>query len=133
MIKVFIPEIKRRYNKKNLVRGFWQSDNGRVDYDYLSIKDFNLSITDNYGYNRFIDYLDTIKADYRQEAIFYKIDSVGYVYYSRDKIIVLPSRIYKEVARVDLKVAIKEALTRFNGCTIYNEAGKYYIEIFKTI
>jgi hypothetical protein len=133
MIKVFIPENKRKYGKKELARGFWQSASGRVYYDYLNVKDFNLSIADNYGKNRFLDYLESLKISLKQEAIFYKIDNVGYCYYSREKIEILPSRIYKEVSRENLKKAIQEALRDYKGVTIYSEAGRYYIEIFKTI
>jgi hypothetical protein len=133
MIKVFIPENKKKYGKKELARGFWQDNNGKIYYDYIRPVKWALSIADKYGLNTFKNYLDKIQADYRQEAIFYTIDNIGYIYYSRDKIEVLPSRIYKEVTRINLKVAIKEALKRFKGCTIYNEAGRYFIEVFKTI
>lgn len=133
MIKIFIPEIKKKYGKKELARGFWQSDKGKIYYDYIKVINYNQSIEPGYYGNLFYNYIDTIKAGYKQEAIFYKINNCGYVYYSRDKIEILPGRIYSEVSRADLKRAIKEALKRFSGCTIYNEAGRYYIEVFKTI
>jgi polyferredoxin len=133
MIKVFIPEVKRKYGKKELARGFWQADNGKIYYDYIKAVNYNQSIEPGYYSNLFYNYLDTIKTGYSQEAIFYKINNIGYIYYNRGKIEVLPHRIYKEVSRDNLKVAIKEALKRFSGCTIYNEVGRYYIEIFKTI
>lgn len=132
MIKVFIPEVKRKYGKRELARGFWL-DKGRVYYDYIKAVNYTQSIEPGYYSNLFYNYLDTIKASYNQEAIFYKIDNIGYIYYSRDKIDILPHRIYKEIGRDNLRVAIKEALRDFSGCTIYNEAGRYYIEVFKTI
>lgn len=119
MIKVFIPESKGRI--KTSVRGFWRNEAGRTYYDYLKIV------------NGDVFYLADYKKRYNQEAIFYASDNIGYIYYNKDKIEVLPHRIYKEVLRQDLKVAIKEALTRFSGCTIYIEAGRYYIEVFTTI
>jgi hypothetical protein len=133
MIKVFIPTEKRKFGKAGLARGFWQSDNGRIYYDYIDLKTWDLSIADLTGFNLFRDYLDKIKSGYNQECVFYKNGNVGNVYYGRDKIQVLPSRIYKEVLKVDLKVAIKEALKEYKGCTIYHDKGRYYIEIFKTI
>ena len=133
MIKVFIPTEKRKVNKRNLARGFWKSASGRVYYDYVSIKDWQLSIADLSGFNSFRNYLDTLKAGYNQEAIFYKNGNIGNCYYNRNKIEVLPHRIYKEVSRENLKTEIKEALRQYNGATIYNEAGRYYIEIFTTI
>jgi hypothetical protein len=133
MIKVFIPTEKRKVNKKILARGFWRNEAGKVFYDYLSIKEWKLSIADLSGFNSFRDYLDTLKAGYNQEAIFYKNGNIGNCYYNRDKIEVLPHRIYKEVSRAGLKAGIKEALKQYSGCTIYNEAGRYYIEIFTTI
>jgi hypothetical protein len=133
MIKVFIPTNKRKFGKARLARGFWKSDTGRVFYDYIDIKEWKLSIVDLSGFNNFRNYLDTLKASYNQEAIFYKNNDIGNCYYSRDKIEVLPGRIFKEIGRANLKVAIKEALRQYSGCTIYIEAGRYYIEIFTTI
>jgi hypothetical protein len=71
MIKVFIPTVKSKYNKKNLARGFWRSESGKIYYDYVSVKNYNLGINDLYGFNRFKDYLNNLKASYNQEAIFY--------------------------------------------------------------
>ena len=133
MIKVFIPELKRKNGKKELARGFWKNEAGRVYYDYISVKNWSLSIADNSGLNSFKNYLEVLKSGYKQEAIFYVNDLIGNVYYSKDKIEVLPHRIYKEVLRDNLKVAIKEALKVYSGCTIYNEAGKYFLEVFTTI
>ena len=130
MIKVFIPEIKRKQNKKNLSRGFWRNEAGHTYYDYVSVKNYNQSIDKGYYSNLFYNYIDTIKASYKQEAIFYAVDKVGYCYYNKNKIEVLNNRIYKEVARVELKRSIKEALRQFSGCTVYTEAGQYYIEVY---
>ena len=134
MIKVFIPEIKRRYNKKILARGFWYSkDNKKTYYDYLNVNEYTQSIEDNYYLGLFYDYLDTIKTSRNQECIFFVNGNVGNVYYSRDKIEILPGRIYKEVRKQDLRKAIKKGLMVYNGLTIYQENKRYYIEIFKTI
>jgi hypothetical protein len=133
MIKVFIPEKKQKYGKKNLARGFWRGDNGKIYYDYVRVISYNQSIEGFYYQDLFYNYLDTIRDCRTQEAIFYTVNNVGYCYYSRDKITILPSRIYKEVSRAGLKITIKEALKVYGGLTIYKEAGRYYIEIFKTI
>jgi len=120
MIKVFIPEIKGR--TKTSIRGFWRNTEGKIFYDYLRI-------ANTYNFNTWI--LEDLKTKYRQEALFYVRFKCGYVYNGIDKQIeVLPNRIYKEVLRQDLKTTIKEALRDFSGCTIYNETGKYYIEIY---
>ena len=126
MIKILIPQDKSK--TKTEARGFWHNDNGRVYYDYLTIQNYK----DNNNGGLFT-HLESIKKFYRQEAIFYVKDKIGFCYYGRDKITILPHRIYKEVLRQDLKVAIKEALSKFSGCTIYREAGRYYIEVFTTL
>ena len=133
MIKVFIPEVKRKYGKKELARGFWQADNGKIYYDYIKAVNYNQSIEPGYYQDLFYNYLTTLKDSREQEAIFYVVDNVGYCFYSRDKIQILPSRIYKEVSREALKAEIKEALKVYGGLTIYRDNKRYYIEIFKTI
>ena len=123
MIKVFIPEIKGKI--KTSVRGFWRNEAGKTFYDYLKV-------IHTYNLNTWI--LEDLKKKYNQEALFYTRFNCGYIFNGIDKnIIILPHRIYKEVARGNLKVAIKEALKVYSGCTIYNEAGKYYLEVFTTI
>jgi len=120
MIKVFIPQSKGR--NKTSIRGFWYSqDTRKTYYDYLKI-------VNTYNLNTWI--LEDLKKKYKQEAIFYVNNNIGYCYYTRDNIEVLTNRIYAEVSRADLKHTIKKALRDFSGCTIYNEAGRYYIEIF---
>jgi len=130
MIKVFIPENKTKQNKRNLARGFWRNEAGHTYYDYVSVKNYNQSIEAGYYKGLFINYLETLKASYKQEAIFYTVDKQGFIYTNRDKIEVLSHRIYKEVVRVDLKHSIQEALRQYNGCTVYQEAGQYYIEVY---
>jgi hypothetical protein len=132
-INVFIPELKRKFGKKDLARGLWVNESGKVYYDYLRVNTWNLSIKDNYGLNTFFNYLDNLKNNplNPQECIFYKIGNVGYIYYSRDKIVILPSRIYTEVKKESLKALIKESLKKYSGLTIYQENKKYYIEIFR--
>lgn len=130
MIRVFIPENKRKQNKGNLARGFWRNEAGHTYYDYVSVKDYNQSIEAGYYSKLFYNYLETLKASYSQEAIFYTVDKVGYCYYNKNKIEVLKNRIYKEVTRVDLKRTIQEVLRQYSGCTVYQEAGQYYIEVY---
>ena len=129
MIKVFIPEIKRKYGKPK-ARGFWRNGKGITSYDYITVKNYNQSIEGFYYQDLFYNYLGVIKASYNQEALFYIKDNVGYCFTGRDKIEVLQNRIYKEVLRANLKVEIKEALKVYGGVTIYQEAGRYYKEIF---
>ena len=118
MIKVFIPENKGK--NKTAVRGFWRNKAGRTYYDYLSIKEFT-----EYPSYRVIE---ALRLKYNQEALAVAGYSLNLFYANRQE--VLENRIYKEVSRVDLKRSIKEALRDFSGCTIYNEAGRYYIEIY---
>lgn len=132
MVKVFIPIVKGKYNK-TLARGFWRNEAGRVYYDYVKIINYRQDNIGVYYQGLFYDYLDTIKAGYNQECIFYTVDNVGYCYYNRDKIEILPHRIIKEVLRGNLKNTIKANLKIYGGLTILNEAGRYYIEVFTTI
>lgn len=131
MIKILIPQSKGKV--KTNCRGFWKSENSRVCYDYLSITELNWDLKQKNYFKRFLIYLARIKAVYNQEAVFYINDKIGYCYYSKDKIEILPHRIYKEVLKVNLKVTIKEALKVYGGLTIYQEAGRYYIEVFTSI
>jgi hypothetical protein len=136
-IKVFIPVNKRKFGKKDLSRGLWKNQTGRIESDLIDVKNYNQSISGIYYQNNFFNYLDNLKQiktnGKTQECIFYKNGGVGYIYYSRDKIEILPSRIIKEVSRADLKQTIKTDLKENPGLTIYRNNGKYYIEIFKTI
>ena len=118
MIKVFIPQSKGKI--KTSVRGFWRNEVGKTFYDYLKVEA-----------GRFSD-LEFLQWKHKQEALFYINGKIGCIY-NKGKVEILPHRIFKEVLKVNLKVAIKEALTRFSGCTIYNKAGRYYIEVFTTI
>jgi len=122
MIKVFIPTDKK---EKTKARGFWQNDNGKIFYDYLNIKEFA-----DYPSYRVIE---ALRVKYNQEAIAIIGNSLTLNIFYANRQEVLPHRIYKEVSRADLKVAIKEALRQFKGCTVYQEAGRYFIEVFSTI
>jgi hypothetical protein len=122
MIKVFIPISKGKV--KTDVRGFWYSkDSHKIYYDYLKI------VNTSYIETR---QLEQLKKKYNQESIFYFDTSTdtGKIYYSRDKIEVLHSRIIKEVLRANLRAEIKEALKQYGGVTIYEIGNKYYKEIF---
>lgn len=129
MIKVFIPEIKRKYGKPK-ARGFWRNGKGITSYDYITVKDYNQSIEPGYYQNLFYNYLGVIKASYNQEVFIYIKDNIGYCFINKGNIEALPNRIFKEVLRTNLKVEIKEALKVYGGVTIYQEAGRYYKEIF---
>jgi hypothetical protein len=132
---VFIPVNKRKYNKKDLARGLWANESGRIESDLINVKEYNQSITGIYYQEIFFNYLDLLKQiktnGKPQECIFYKIGNVGFIYYSRDKIEILPNRIIKEVKKEDLKLTIKSDLKDNSGLTIYRDNGKYYIEIFR--
>lgn len=136
-IKIFIPVEKRKYNKKILSRGFWKNDSGVIECDYVDIRTYGQSIEGLVYQDSFYRYLDNLKQiktnGKTQDCIFYKINNIGFVYYSRDKIQVLPSRLYNEVSRSNIKRTIKEALKQYSGLTVYQENKRYYIEIFKTI
>jgi hypothetical protein len=121
MIKVFIPTTKGRV--KSNVRGFWYSkDSHKIFYDYLKV-------INTYNLNTWI--LEDLRVKYRQEALFYVRFNCGYIYNGLNKgITILPSRIYKEVLRANLRQEIKEALKVYGGVTIYQEGNKYFKEIF---
>ena len=123
MIKIFIPQSKGKV--KTSARGFWRNAEGKIFYDYLFIKDLKF----NYNYEQ-LNSLEYLKTKFNQECIAYKEGKVLKIFYSKDKIEILPHRIYKEVLRQDLKKEIKEALQKYDGCTIYNKLGCYFIEIF---
>jgi len=133
MIKILIPTDKKQKTK---IRGFWYSqENKKIYYDYLKV--LSLRFIYGQGQNNFyaLKELQFLKNWHKQEALFftskhYKELGKGFIYYEPSKVEVLSNRIYKEVKRQDLKVTIKEALKQYNGCTIYNEAGRYYIEIY---
>jgi hypothetical protein len=123
MIKVFIPTDKK---VKTSARGFWYSkESKKIYYDYLQIIEFN-----DYPSYRAIE---NLRVKYKQEAIAIIGNSLTLNIFYKNKQEVLPHRIYKEVLRHDLKKAIKEALKQFNGCTIYHEQERYYIEVFTII
>ena len=124
MIKIFIPQVKGRI--KTSIRRFWRGDNGKIYYDYLSIEKCVFGD------------LKLYKEDLKQEALFYiagnnRTSKRGCVYYSDNKIEILPHRIYNEVRRQDLKSAIKTALAKYSGCTVYIVGRTYYIEVFTTL
>jgi hypothetical protein len=118
MIKVLIPTDKRQGKTK--VRGLWVNDNGKLFYYYLGIKEFYSEPS--------YKCLENLKRQYNQEAIFYVNYNKGFCY--TDRIEMLPHRIYKEVLRYNLKRELKEALKIYRGITIYQNEGKYFIEIF---
>ena len=133
MIKVFIPEIKRKQGKINLARGFWVNDNGKVFYDYIKIHNYNQSIEGFYYSDLFYNYLNTIKAGYSQESIFI-VDEVGQgiIYYTRDKQEVLSNkRVIIHLGFKGLKDLIKTTLRDYNGLTITQETrGVYKLEVY---
>lgn len=126
MIKLLIPTEKKK--GKTTARGFWYSkESKKIYYDYLRLIRLGCNVLSN-------SQLEVIQKKLKQEAIAYIVnDSILKIFYSKVKTEILPHRIYKEVLRQDLKTAIKEALKRFSGCTVYLEKGKYYIEVFTTI
>ena len=119
MIKIFIPINKGK--EKSNIRGFWRNAEGKIFYDYLSIKEVSI-FNDNLAYN--------LKKKYNQEALFYVIHNKGYIYNSVFDIIELNNHIIQEVKPEGLKQSIKQALKAFSGCTVYIKDNKYFIEIF---
>lgn len=126
MIKVFIPESKSR--NKTSVRGFWYSqENKKTYYDYLTVK--NILTYSEY-------FIESIQAKYNQEAVFYSNDNIGYIFYSRDKIQILPHRYIINVSfnkRRLLRGFIKSALKLYGGVTVYITRSGYTLEVFTTI
>jgi hypothetical protein len=127
MVKVFIPINKSKI--KTGARGFWRNDTGRTYYDYLKIINYRQENIGLYYRDLFINYLETIKTGYKQEAIFYTDNGQGFIYYSKDKIEVLKNRIYQDITG-NLKEAIKEAIKKYNGVTVYKNNNRYFLEVF---
>lgn len=122
MIKVFIPEAKGKV--KTNVRGFWYSqDTKKTYYDYLRVDNIKDSF---FG----LCYIKGLKVKYNQECITFIENNKLNIFYNFNRIEVLQNRIYKEVARGNLKAEIKEALKVYGGITIYKEGNKYFKEIF---
>ena len=117
---IYIP-IKRGKNK-TIARGFWQ-DKNIIYYDYIqSIARDKINLKE----------IEKLKRDYRQEAIFYKIKNIGYIYYKKNKIDILQDR---KIIKINknfrgLKNRIKNILNKYNGLTIYKLTNCYIIEIF---
>lgn len=133
-ITVYIPTEKRKYNKRILARGFWKNEAGAIEMDYILTKEYQQRI-DGLLYQdifyRYLDNLKQIKTNGKpQTAIFYKINDIGYIYYSRDKIEVLSNRIYKEVLKENLKGTIKADLKVYGGLTFSTVNSRYFTEIF---
>lgn len=128
MIKILIPAKKGKV--KTSCRGFWKDEAGKIYYDYLKEDYYFKSIENRELWTCFKIKLEAIKKEFKQEAIFYSLNGRGYCYYSGDKIEVFKNRIYKKVSRDNLKASIKEALRIYSGATIYQEAGRYYLEIY---
>jgi len=131
MIKIFIPEAKRKSVKNNLARGFWKNEAGKIYYDYLRLKNYPLLYRPGVFNNLYaIKKLSFLKTYYNQEAIFFKSGNCGFIYYNDYKIEILKNRIEKIVTRQDLKVTIKEFLKKYNGVTVYIKKEKFIIEAF---
>jgi hypothetical protein len=133
MIKVFIPENKGKSGKINLARGFWVNDTGKVYYDYVKVCNYNQSITGFYYKDLFYNYLNTIKAGYKQESIFIVNEAgQGIIFYNKDRQEVLSNKkIITHLGFRGLKDLIKTTLRDYKGLTITQEArGVYKLEVF---
>lgn len=130
MIKILIPELNKRI--KTDVRGLWLNDNHKLYYDYLrqDLLSFDLS-QDNYK-ARFYLYLDKIKRQYNQEAIFYTYKDKGFIYYDKDKIEVLSKVLRFKIGfnKKNLRGLIKKLLRDYKGLTIYRDIQGYILEVF---
>jgi len=132
MIKIFLPENKRKYNKAQLARGFWKNESGKIYYDYIRPIDYKDNI-DNGAYELkiFLNYLEAVRISNKQEAIFFIRNNKGYIFSGIDKKIeVLNNRTFFEVSRPELKINIKAGLWGYNGVTIYANHGRYFLEGF---
>jgi uncharacterized protein (DUF2164 family) len=122
MIEILIPINKSRV--KTNTRGFWYSqDNKKTYYDYLKVIQTYI-LNDNV--------IEDIKKKYNQEAIFYIDNNIGYCYYNKNKIDILPNKIYTKILKDNLKTTIKTYLKKYGGLTVYKISGNYFIEVFTT-
>lgn len=131
MIKIFLPENKRKLNKVNLARGFWKNADNKIYYDYIRVIDYKDNLNNGkYELNIFLNYLEKIRVCNKQEAIFFNHNNKGYIFYGINKIEVLNHRIIEAVNYKELKQYIKAGLFAYNGITVYTINGKYFIEAF---
>ena len=124
MIKILIAQDKGKV--KTSARGFWRNNTGKLYYDYITMQTYK----DN-NLQGLYEHLDNLKTFYNQECIFYVKDSVGYIYYSRDRIEALSQRVesriykcHKSIKRT--KDLIKDYLSCYGGLTVYDK-GDYYL------
>lgn len=126
MIKIFIPQTQK--TTKTAIRGLWRNDKGHLFYDYIDIEYLNWTLEDRRYLTRFYIYLDQIKKQLNQEAIFYQYQDKAYIYYGKDKIDVLNIRTQTTAKPGQARRAIKEAIKAYGGITIYKRPGEILIE-----
>jgi uncharacterized protein YbcV (DUF1398 family) len=123
MVKVFIPKEKTKQEKTS-ARGFWLSPEGKLYYDYIEVK--NILTYSSY-------YIETVRQQKRQEAIFFINDNIGNVFYNENKIEVLKNRKVFSVDKSnkkELRQLLKSLLKVYSGLTVYNQEKYYIIEVF---
>jgi hypothetical protein len=127
-INIFIPQLDKK--KKTVVRGFWVSPQGKLYYDYINIESFQWQLPNNKKSVLFYNYLDKIKAEYKQEAIFYIADNKGYIYYGNKEEALLYYDSISAYSLAEVKQSIKKYLALYKGCTVYKKESFYKIEVY---
>jgi len=132
MTKIYIPLPKGKYSKPE-ARGLWLNDKGKLYYDYIKLHTYKMSIEGIYYKNLFNTYLDNLRINYKQEAIFYTCDNIGYVYYNKNNIDILPKYSIINITfnkRHLLRGFIKAALKLYKGVTVTITKAGYTLEIW---
>lgn len=119
MIKCYIPESKGKH--KTNIRGLWLSESQGLCYDYLRQSKIDKAE------------LDKVKADYKQEAIFYQDKGKAYVYYNKAKQDTFKWVKYYSYKRKTkgLKGYLKDLLKLYGGLTVYVRTFDYLIEAWQ--
>jgi len=126
MIKILIPQIKSK--GKTNIRGLWLAENNKLYYDYLTEQIIDLDYNSNN--TTVVEYLEYLRVKYNQIAIFFSVDNSGYVYYSKDKIEVLPNSFSVNINKNVLKAYSKKLLRDYKGLTIYRLKDSYILKVY---
>ena len=117
-VLIFYPQDKGK--NKTTTRGFWQSESGKIFYDYIKVK---TSYTDD------LNYIQCVKETYNQECIFFIKNQIANIYYDKKKIIKLKNRHLKRHNKFSgLKDSIKSYLKIYGGVTVYIKDDFFVIE-----
>jgi hypothetical protein len=128
MLNIFVP-VKKQEGKAS-IRGLWINEAGKLCYDYLRLQE--IEGADKRAGRSSIYYLESIKQDYKQEAIAFIKDGIFGLYFNPGNIKLLPKVLRLSIGKnkKNLKGLIKKLLKDYKGLTIYKEALGYTLEAY---